>query len=137
MGGGGGGGRRGSSGAYSGGGHDDIVGAGGGQGPAGEDRTPSGAQECPSDFRAEIQDIDPGDWEWAAQFPLGTLLEIVLAEGDPQFANGGRTVGWLSTNRDAVAACLEAGWRYTGDIIEVTPTVAGPRITTRVQASAP
>jgi hypothetical protein len=103
-----------------------------GQGPSVGPRT-----ECPSDFRAEIQDISPDDWDWAAQLPPGTLLEIVLAEGDPQFSNAGRPVGWLSTNRDAVAACIAAGWIYTADVIEVTATAAGPRIVTRVQGAGP
>jgi hypothetical protein len=103
-----------------------------GEGPGASPRS-----DCPNDFRAEVQDIDPDDWDWAARLPPGTLLEIVLADDDPQFSNAGRAVGWLSTNRDGVAACIAAGWTYTAEVIEVTPTAAGPLIVTRVQGAGP
>lgn len=103
----------------------------GGEGPPQEGRI----LDCPSDFRAEIQDIAQADWDWAAGFPEGTILEIVISDGNPQFVLDGRPVGWLATNRDAVARCLGAGWTYTAEVLANRPSAAGPIIETRAQGA--
>jgi hypothetical protein len=106
-------------------------------GEKGQKGPPEGERilDCPSDFRAEIQDIAPADCDWAADFTPGTLLEVVLSDGDPQFVLGGRTVGWLSTNRDAVVRCIAAGWTYSAEVLSNRSSAAGPIIETRVQGA--
>jgi hypothetical protein len=105
---------------------------GAGEGPSQGDRI----FECPSDFRAEIQDIAQTDWDWAAGLSEGARFEVVLADSDPQFVFDGRAVGWLATNKDAVARCLAAGWTYTAEVLSNRPSAAGPIIETRVQGAA-
>lgn len=110
--------------------------------PAGDGAGEEGGQRarknaCPTDFPAEVSDIEQALHARAGEISPGAMLPIELVGEDPGFLHEGELLGWLAVNIEEVTACLLAGWRYQGEVRSNTPSPAGPIILTQVTCSAP
>jgi hypothetical protein len=94
-------------------------------------------EACPTDFPAEVSDIEQDRLTAAGDIPTGAVLAIELVGEDPGFLYEGELLGWLAVNIEEVTQCLGAGWLYRAEVRSNTMSPAGAIILTHVTGSGP
>lgn len=71
---------------------------------------------CARAFTAALEDIEQSDFYRAhgAPPPSGEALEVTLTKRLVAVTASGQSTGNLPTAFNYLAACMKAGWRYTG-----------------------